>query len=293
MLGDKGGGGTKLTIAVANVEKTNSFENLLLVAIYDGTGDYEHLKQLRPVFKQLSRIQKVRLNEFGLEKAIKWQVTGDLMFLSAIYGHLGPASTHPCLKCLCPSDNFHEKDSKEAELRTVERMMEAANDYNQNKPTAEDSQKLITEFNRQHCSIARQPLVSIPIEDIIPSSLHIVMSICEIILKLVEKEAAKLGRKKDLKRAHRDVGADRSAHFQSFTGNHVHRLLSEASIESIGDIIQESEKAETLESMMSSLGRIQSLSAARTLQEEEIQELKELINNLFAAFRTHTVRKFQ
>lgn len=70
------------------------------------------------------------------------------------------------------------------------------------------------------------------------------MGICEIILKLVEKEAAKLGRKKDLERAYRDVGADRSAHFQSFTGNHIHRLLSEASIESIGDIIQESEKAE-------------------------------------------------
>lgn len=136
---------------MTDVEKANLFENFLLVAIYDGTDDYEHLKQLRPVFKQLSRIQKVRLNEFGLEKTIKWQVTGDLMFLSAIYGHLGPASTHPCLKCLCPSDKFHEKDSKEAEPRTVERMMEAANDYSQNKPTAEDNQKLVTEFNRQHC----------------------------------------------------------------------------------------------------------------------------------------------
>lgn len=56
---------------------------------------------------------------------------------------------------------------------------------------------------------------------------------------------------------------------------------------------------------MNMLGRIQSLSIARTLQEEEIQELKELTDYLFDAFRVsidafqhlslfrHTVRKFQ
>lgn len=62
-------------------------------------------------------------------------------------------------------------------------------------------------------------------------------------LKEVEAEAATLGKTRTLERQYKSLGADKSAHFQSFTGNQIHRILSDKGVEAIIAVISESAKA--------------------------------------------------
>ena len=66
------------------------------------------------------------------------------------------------------------------------------------------------------------------------------MGLCEIALKEVEAEAATLRKTRTLERQYKSLGADKSTHFQSFTGN---RILSDKGVEAIIAVISESAKA--------------------------------------------------
>jgi hypothetical protein len=129
-----------------------------------------------------------------------------MMFLSALYGHGGPTSSFPCILCEVGLADMR-CGLKSKDNRTVEGIYE-------------DARKAQQGVSSKEChSITNPPITSIPIENVIPSSLHIFMGILLAILNALEAIAKKLGKIHELEAAYKKLGADKRAFFQAFCGN--------------------------------------------------------------------------
>uniref|UniRef100_A0A915EQF4 Uncharacterized protein n=1 Tax=Ditylenchus dipsaci TaxID=166011 RepID=A0A915EQF4_9BILA len=163
---------------VGNVRKANSLSSLLLVSLFDDDDGYRNLTNLLPVFNQL------KFNTL-IGHDVVWYVTGDLKFIGALYGHLGSASVYPCIFAKLPKISSKKVSIIQA---VVSFQFDAIHTYNfliRDRPKLSAPEKV--QIHLESKSIARVPLVRIPISNIIPPSLHIVQGLAQNIISWIEK----------------------------------------------------------------------------------------------------------
>ena len=136
-----------------------------------------------------------------------------MKFISALYGHLGASSTHPCVWCEGPKESF--KSGANSKLRTISSVTQCVNQYALNCQSL-NSAKNETALRRTSMSMIRKPLLGIPIVNIVPPSLHIVQGLLQKIIVSMEKENADLIQQ--LEEVYCSLGADKSTWRQAFTG---------------------------------------------------------------------------
>uniref|UniRef100_A0A915CVC8 FLYWCH-type domain-containing protein n=1 Tax=Ditylenchus dipsaci TaxID=166011 RepID=A0A915CVC8_9BILA len=214
LVSDKGGKTTKITVGIGNVQRANSPDSLLLVALYDDDDKHDKLANLDQVFEQL---EFHRLSLGRTEREVVWFVTGDLKFLDSIYGHIGSSATHPCVLCEAPKSAF--KGGSIFKARTLSSIDGCFRFYQRNtagRSAISNSEK--TMLHRQWLSIAKHPLVKIPIENVIPPSLHIIQGLCQNVIGWIEKREPLLV--KELEEVFKSLGAQKQAWYQSFTDHY-------------------------------------------------------------------------
>uniref|UniRef100_A0A915NPP4 Uncharacterized protein n=1 Tax=Meloidogyne floridensis TaxID=298350 RepID=A0A915NPP4_9BILA len=101
LMGDKGASTTKIGILPIIKCRTCSPSNLSIVSIWEGDDNRQALRNVKELFEELSKIENV-----------KWILTGDLKFLSALIGHRGAASNNPCCICRTPKEHLEINGEK-------------------------------------------------------------------------------------------------------------------------------------------------------------------------------------
>uniref|UniRef100_A0A915DHE6 Uncharacterized protein n=1 Tax=Ditylenchus dipsaci TaxID=166011 RepID=A0A915DHE6_9BILA len=231
-----------------NVQRANSPDSLLLVALYDDDDKHDKLANLHQVFEQL---EFHRLSLGTTEREVVWFVTGDLKFLDSIYDHIGSSATHPCVLCEAPKSAL--KGGSIFKTRTLSSINECFSLYQrktEGRSSSSNSEK--TALHRQSLSIAKQPLVKIPIENVIPPSLHIIQGLCQNVIDRIEKREPLLV--KNRKRCSKvSVHRNRPA-TEWFSGNHCRKLLAGDGPKRIADVIAGNSKHSAVEELLTVSG---------------------------------------
>ena len=91
-----------------------------------GEETYANLNCLKhTIYDQLSEIHTINI---GLvEFTVQFKVTGDMMFITKIFGHSGPGSVFPC--CICNVPKSELRNISKFELRTHERMVKYGTEF--------------------------------------------------------------------------------------------------------------------------------------------------------------------
>ncbi|EFP12003.1 hypothetical protein CRE_31376 [Caenorhabditis remanei] len=115
IAGDKGGDETKLVLILENLEKPNDSRGQLLLGWYNGSDDYQSLKDnMSDVFAQFNSLTEIKYNDGSTDvtrKVVK-KVSGDIKFCSALYQHSGQSSSEPCHYCKISISNHGRNVSK-------------------------------------------------------------------------------------------------------------------------------------------------------------------------------------
>lgn len=267
------------------MKDANSIHNLLLVGFYDDNDKAEMLRKAfqENLFSQLEDINQLTVN--GKEVEVEWFATGDMNFLCALYGHIGPASSFPCLLCEATTTEYMTR--QQADLRTLESMTFSATHFASANASA--SQK--TKLNKECKSCTMEPALKIPVTNIIPSSLHVIQGLGQDLIKLLEKEAKVLSTAdndlcKKLDNVYEKLGASKKPWFQQFTGNHFRLLLTGDGPARITAVVKASKHFDAFHKLLTLLGQLQGYAKASFLEQADIDEFGVLANNYFNAFRT-------
>uniref|UniRef100_A0A915DP79 Uncharacterized protein n=1 Tax=Ditylenchus dipsaci TaxID=166011 RepID=A0A915DP79_9BILA len=70
LVGDKGGSSTKIAVGIANVSSINSYENLIMVALFQGDDNYENMVALKEILFEQLNFPSVRVGDE--EFSTKW-----------------------------------------------------------------------------------------------------------------------------------------------------------------------------------------------------------------------------
>jgi hypothetical protein len=217
-------------------------------------------------------------------KEVEWFITGDMMFLCAIYGHLGPHAAYPCLMCETPKKRFAtiEEEGEEALVMrsTATMKKQAAACCEEMRANPSPTPTRLVQTHKRHKGMVAPPLIDIPIENIVPSSLHIVQGLGQGVVDILEKEAHNIGgdeRVKALEECYKRLGVTKQAWYQKLTGNCMRLLLTNDSPVILHQFIAESPLSRHLTALLRCLGAIQDATKADFLEDDEIDELDSAI----------------
>uniref|UniRef100_A0A183CJL0 RING-type domain-containing protein n=1 Tax=Globodera pallida TaxID=36090 RepID=A0A183CJL0_GLOPA len=245
IVGDAGGGWTKLGALIGNVKRTpGSPKNFLLLGCFKGA---DSAKNLRFAFNDICR---------------------DLMFLSHIYGHRGPCSVAPCVFC---EANSMSRQSEHT-LRPLEKVKTDAAKF-QSEELAGVRENL---RSRQCAAMEFCPLLDIEMEAVVPPSLHIVMGNFDRLLEKLRQLCAIHGNcyVDQLEQRLEMLGAYKSRWFQQYNGNEIRNALRGTGPEHITThCLPPSPRRDAICRALKLLSRLQGFAEARMLEQPEIEEL--------------------
>ena len=167
--GDHGRDSFKVSFQIANVHKPNSKHYTFMIGFAKVKDTPSNLKLIFDDFKEDIE------NLDGMEwegKKIKLFIVGDYAFLANIYGISGASGKHPCLWCLeTKLDMQSYSSSKDAsKTRTVEQL------NTNHKQFIEKGNAKIKEASKYNNAI-REPLLNIPLSQVTPPVLHILLGV--------------------------------------------------------------------------------------------------------------------
>uniref|UniRef100_A0A915DMT9 Uncharacterized protein n=1 Tax=Ditylenchus dipsaci TaxID=166011 RepID=A0A915DMT9_9BILA len=276
-VADKGGTTTKCAIGIGNVKRANSADNLLLISLFDDSDDHQNLDKLKDVLFNQLLFESVRVG--GEEKAVKWFATGDLKILSALYGHMGSSSTFSCLLCEAPKNSF--KDNNIYPARTLFSIDQGFCRYLYFSDAAL-SRKRTEQLGKNSKSISKQPILNVPIAHIVPPSLHIVQGLAQNTVNLMEEMNPELVPQLEI--VYRSLGADKQNFYQTFTGNHIRKLLT-GEVHQNRTYVASWIDAECFLQAAIATREIQSYARASFLVEDEIDHFETKTNQFFECMR--------
>ena len=137
-----------------------------------------------------------------------------MKILSELYGHMGSASTHPCWSCESPKVSFRANINYP--LRTPYSIDQGRLQHLYYF-TPEMNAKQRLELTKNTKSISKEPLLQVPICNVIPPSLHIVQGLAQNLIKIIESMFPLIV--PALEKIYKSLGADKQAFYQTFTGN--------------------------------------------------------------------------
>ncbi|EFO85124.1 hypothetical protein CRE_21460 [Caenorhabditis remanei] len=130
--GDSGGGNTKICMFIANVEESNSVDNMLPIAVYDDTDSYECMAAYLPnLIEQFNTLDSISytVNGTTITKNIRRKVVGDFKYISESLSHMKQNAVMFCQYCECPNHrnattlkdlHYHQR----SKLRTMQSYMQ-------------------------------------------------------------------------------------------------------------------------------------------------------------------------
>ena len=166
---DHGRDSFKVNIQIANVESPNSKLFTVMVGYAKVKDTPENLKLIFDEFKDEIRDLQTAVWE---DKTIQVFLTGDYSFLANIYGLSGAAGTHFCLWCEKTLAEMRSTTSnKKAKQRDLEKMKKNYKDFI-------SKGKGKKKASAAKCkNVVREPCLNIPISNVVPPSLHILLGV--------------------------------------------------------------------------------------------------------------------
>lgn len=147
------------------------------VAIINAMEDYETLSEsLMDISNEIKEIHSIEINE--VQYRVEWFFTADLKFLALCSGIEAANSRFACIWCKCPSESRYNTSQKwsvtniEEGARTIDEIQELP--------------KLSKNKDTEKYGCIRQPLFpSIPIDHIIPDTLHLLLQVCDVLINFL------------------------------------------------------------------------------------------------------------
>ena len=167
--GDHGRDSFKVSYQIANVDKPNSKQFTFMIG-YAKVKDTPHnLKLIFDEFKE--NIDNLNGMEWEGKK-IKLFIVGDYAFLANIYGLSGASGKHPCLWCLDTKQDMQSYASSKypSQTRTLEQLK---TNHQHFVETGNSKIKEASKFN----NVIREPLLNIPLNQVAPPVLHILLGV--------------------------------------------------------------------------------------------------------------------
>lgn len=226
---DKGEHTTKVSLILGNVRSPNSVNNLMLLAIYNGPDNHEYLYSALnsgnpPLKEQIEDLAANGVVVDGRIRGVRLFVVGDMMCLTHLYGHLGPAATFNCLLCSIPKETLKQTPSAIFPLRNLEAMHHQGVQFEQGLRDGANP----TRLSQRWMSIGHRPILEIPLRNVVPSPLHLLMGLAKVLVDGVEAKCrAMLGKRQAgiaLAEAYRAIGVDRLPYYQRFSGMYFSKI---------------------------------------------------------------------
>ncbi|XP_030828702.1 uncharacterized protein LOC105439624 isoform X2 [Strongylocentrotus purpuratus] len=160
--GDKGGSSFKMMMQIANVSKPNSVQNTTIVLMFDAVDNIFNLQLALQGFS--AEIEHLTTTTWR-GRPLRAFHFGDYEYLSKIYGLTGPNGRHCCLYCLVSKQDMMKPATErgERQSRTLATLEEHLHQF----------QHSGSKSAKDHFNVVRQPLVTIPIDQVCPPGLHI------------------------------------------------------------------------------------------------------------------------
>ena len=179
--------------------------------MFESTDSYLNMAEIFSNFKtqveELMKTKTIRIN--GVLYPLRVFYFGDTEFLCKVFGHMGPASSYPCLWCHVQLKQLRNPDGKpHCPMRQDENGKWVPNEAWPQKRSCKSMQQdlanLLSEeedergngrvSGRDYHSISKPPIFPLPedIEHIIPPALHIILGLVVRYFKLLEEKCRKL-----------------------------------------------------------------------------------------------------
>uniref|UniRef100_A0A914HV52 Uncharacterized protein n=1 Tax=Globodera rostochiensis TaxID=31243 RepID=A0A914HV52_GLORO len=212
------------------VSDVNSPRNFTLVAFWEGPETRSEMEiRLQPVLVQLGQLNDFSVAESGPKLTIEWFLCGDMSFICAWLGHMGPAAVFPCALCRVP---YHQLGNEIVWPRTTQSMERGAMIFEQRTRGS----KHTTADSVASGSQKALPLFAVSPQNVIPSPFHTMHSAGRKCIDFFEKNANQVERER-LALIIARSGAIKHAKTQEYTGDHMRRLLrASEEIRSIGTL---------------------------------------------------------
>ncbi|KAL3122039.1 hypothetical protein niasHT_008438 [Heterodera trifolii] len=257
LAGDFGGNFMKLGFLIGNVATPGAASNFTLLGCYRGA---ETSAGIRVAFADVAR-QLADICEIdGL--STQFFLTGDLMFISKIFGHRGAASANPCF--CCEAKNLPSEPGRQ---RTLERMRQQAAQFQE--------------------GVQNGPSMTIP------PSLHIVA--CQGVFFGIFKELRHLCTRhgteyeEQLEMRLRALGAYKNAWYQEYSGYHVRNILRGGGPMHVTEFLPQSPRRDNILMALELLAKLQSFAVADLLSADQIADFRATADQ----FRVHMLEHFR
>ncbi|XP_072023493.1 uncharacterized protein [Amphiura filiformis] len=208
--GDKGGTTTKLAFQFVNQNNSNSAAATNILSMFEATDTYCNMAHVFGNFTdQLAALQqKKTITINGIVHPLRIFYFGDTEYLCKSFGHMGCASSYPCLWCNiqlkllrntngaphCPMRLVNNKYVPNEDWPTSRTQESFQQDVANLLAEEEDEADRSRISGRDHHSISRRPLLPLPSDllQIVPPSLHILLGLVVRYFKLIEKKCQHL-----------------------------------------------------------------------------------------------------
>ncbi len=184
--GDKGSSLTKLLMFIVNINHSNTINNMMLLGLFEGEDNGENVRAaFGNVQTQLNELKDGVIIQATFHR-VKLFAVGDMKWLCSTFGHMGAASSYPCLLCKADHDQVTRSVGR-ITPRTIVEMTQQGVQF----------EKLLSATNRtllskQFQSIDHPPLFSIEVNNIVPSPLHIILGLGGNLIDSLEREVGAL-----------------------------------------------------------------------------------------------------
>lgn len=178
--GDHGKNSLKFTLQIGNIHKPNARQNTVVIGMASVKDSFDNLQAFLQygIGDELKFLQEHQWQN----KHLRIFLNGDYAFLSRLYGLSGPQGVFPCLWCLMPRKMMHSQPFHTYQARTLQSLR---NDHDSFKRHCQSDKKQAHKF---HNSL-HSPLIDIPLGQVVPPYLHILLGIVLKHHKLLETSA--------------------------------------------------------------------------------------------------------
>ncbi|KAL3107922.1 hypothetical protein niasHT_019134 [Heterodera trifolii] len=279
LAGDFGGHFMKLGLLIGNVATPGAASNFTLLGCYRGA---ETSAGIRVAFSDVAR-QLADISEIdGLP--IQFFLTGDLMFISKIFGHRGAASANPCF--CCEAKNLPSEPGRQ---RTLVLMRQQAAQFREGVQNGAKE----TQMSKQCAGMQFDPFFNIEPSMTIPPSLHIIA--CQGVFFGIFKELRHLCSRhgteyeEQLEMRLRALGAYKNAWYQEYSGYHVRNILRGGGPMHVTEFLPQSPRRDNILMALELLAKLQSFAVADLLSADQIADFRATADQ----FRVHMLEHFR
>uniref|UniRef100_A0A914I1J2 Uncharacterized protein n=1 Tax=Globodera rostochiensis TaxID=31243 RepID=A0A914I1J2_GLORO len=200
ILDDRGCASVKIGLQIGNLlSDVNSPRNFTLVAFWEGPETRSEMEnRLQPVLVQLAQLSDFSVAESGPKLTIEWFLCGDMSFICAWLGRMGPAAVFPCALCRVP---YHQLGNAIVWPRTIQSMERGAMIFEQKTRGS----KHTTADSVASGSQKALPLFAVLPQNVIPSPFYTMHSAGRKCIDFFEKNTNPVERERRLLRASEEI----------------------------------------------------------------------------------------